>query len=419
MPPLEQTPAQIFSLTLTDMANGGLALGRDANERVIFVPQAIPGERVLVSLVEDKKRYGRARLVEVLETSPERVTPQCPHFGPCGGCQFQHIAYPAQLRYKEAVVRDQLERIGGLSQAEVRPVIANPQPWAYGIEVNFQITDDGRIGFWSPEQGDIMPIETCLIIRPALLELFQDIDLQLFELRQLTLRVGDGDSLLAALEVEGLEAPSLETDFPISVAILLLDNTAANLIGDNYLVQTIKGRDFRVSAGSFFYPSPPATESLVDVVCDYARLSGQETVLELYTGVGTLTAFMAPVAAELIGIELNPDTVADAAVNLEAQENVSLYEGPVEEILPLLNIDAEVWVVDPPPEGLLPSVIDQVAHHRPARLVYVSSDVATLARDGRRLAQAGYRLVEVQPIDMAPQTYHVLTVSQWQADGGQ
>ena len=239
-------------LTLTAMANGGAAFGRDDDGRVVFLPLAIPGERVKVEIVEDKRRYARGRLVEIMAPSPDRVDPRCPHFGPCGGCHFQHITYPAQLRFKEEVIRDQLSRIAGLPEVNIRPVLANPEPWAYGIEADFYPAPEGKLGFWSPERGRMMPIESCPVMHPRLLELYQDTDLLLPNLRKLSLRMGSDGALLAALEVEGVEPPSLEADFPVSVAIKLPDETAANLIGENYLVQSLKGRDFRVSAGCFF-----------------------------------------------------------------------------------------------------------------------------------------------------------------------
>jgi len=409
---------ETLTLKLTDMANGGDALGRDEDGRVIFVPYTIPGEKVRVEITEDKERFAHGRLLELLEAAPERAEPRCPHFGVCGACQWQHISYEAQLRYKREIVRDQLARIGGMEAVTVRETLPNPEPWAYSIDVSFSRTPEGELGFWSPFLEQVMPIEICHLIRPQLLELFQDTDLTFPELRRLTLRVGDDQALLMALEVEGLEPPELATDFPISVAVVLPDGTAANLVGDNFLVQQVEGpygetRDFRVSAGSFFYPSPPATGKLVETVLQYASLQGGETVLDGYCGVGTLSAFLAGRAASVLGIEAAPDAVEDAAVNLDDLDNVTLYQGALEEVLPEFTTRPDVMVVDPPPEGLSRDVVAMLGGAGLDRVIYVSSDVATLARDGRQLRQEGYRLAEIQPIDMLPQTYQVLTVSLW------
>jgi 23S rRNA (uracil1939-C5)-methyltransferase len=402
-----------FELMLTEMANGGVAMGRDDQERVIFVPLTIPGERVTVETVTDKKRFARARLLEILEPSPQRVEPACPHFTLCGGCHFQHIRYADQLRYKENVIRDQLSRIGGIESPPVAAVLPNPDPWHYACDISFSTTRAGKLGFWSPELSQVIPIETCSIIHQRLLESFQDIDLELANLHRLTLRLDQDGSALAVLEMEDGEPPALETDFPISVALLLPDGTAANLVGDNYVVRSIKGRDFRVSAGSFFYPSVPALELMIDVILGYAGLSGSESLLELYSGVGTLTAFLAPACADIACFELNPDSVNDSAVNLHDTENISLYEGPVEEILPLISFSPDILLVDPPESGLPVAIIDEIAIKSPDKIIYVSSDIATLARDGKRLGEKAYRLITMQPIDMYPQSFQTLTVSLW------
>ncbi|UCG25772.1 MAG: class I SAM-dependent RNA methyltransferase [Chloroflexota bacterium] len=402
-----------ITLTLTDMANGGAALGRDENQRVVFVPLTIPGEKAKVTIVEDKKRFARGRLVEIIEAAPGRTEARCPHFGPCGGCHFQHIDYPQQLRYKEAIVRDQLERIGGFVDPPVSPIWANPEAWAYANSATFSQTADGRLGFWSPELGQVMPIDTCFLLRSELLDLYQDLDLDLPGLREVTLRVGQEGELLAVLDIDDLEPPLLETDFPVSAALLLPDGAAVNLIGDNNLLQAAGERVFRVSAGCYFLNNSAAAEFILETVLAYGALSGEESVLELYSGVGTLTASLAGNAAEIVAVERNPDAVADAIVNLAEFDNVSLYEGQVEEVLPMLNVMPDMIVVDPPGSGLPPAVLDEMASLAPAQMLYVSSDIATLARDGRRLAAKGYRLSQIQPLDAHPQTYHVQTVSRW------
>lgn len=405
---------ETITLKLTGMANGGAALGRDEKGRVIFVPQAIPGERVRVEIVEDKGRYAQARLLDVLMPGPARTTPRCVHFGACGGCAFQHISYEAQLDYKRDIVRDQLQRIGRLGAVNVKPVLAAPDPWHYRIDVTFSPTANNKLGFWFPADGCVMPIQECHIIRPALMELYSDIDLELPGLRSLTLRQGDDASLLMAMAVDGIEPPELNTDLPVSAAMILPDGQAANLVGDNFLVQRVRGRDFRVSAGCFFYPNPPMTEHLLDVVLRYAALTGREQVVDVYAGVGLFSAFMAESATGIAGIEPNPDAIADATLNLEETDNVSLYEGSAEEVLPLLPPEPDLMIVDPPDSGLTKQTVSAITASGARRLIYVSSDVATLARDGRQLAKSGFTPIEVQPLDMYPQTFTVLTVSLWE-----
>ena len=403
-----------ITLDITEMAHGGSGIGRASRGRTIFVPLTMPGERVRAQIVSQKNKYAQAELVQVLQASPERVAPRCQHFAVCGGCHFQHMSYPAQLAAKEAVVGDQLARLGGFKKAPVQPVLPNPGAWGYRVEMVLSPVGNGRLGYWSPVKKEVIAIEECPIAQPALLALLQDVELDLPGLRKLSLRVGDDEALLAAIEVDGVEPPELEADFPISVAIVLPDKTAASLVGDFYTVQQVNGRDFRISPGVEMPASPAAMNLVVESVLRYAALTGVENVVDLYSGAGIITAFLAEQAANLVAVERNPDAVADLAVNLHDLDNVAVYEGEVERVLPLLSETISVMVANPAASGLSRKAVAAIIQAKPARLVYVSSDVATLARDGRSLANAGYQLVEVQPIDMQPQTFHIETVSLWE-----
>jgi 23S rRNA (uracil1939-C5)-methyltransferase len=402
-----------LTLKLTDMAHGGYALGRDEGGRPIFVPYTIPGETVTVAITTEKRSYAHARLVTIEEPSPDRVEPRCGHFRQCGGCHLQHIAYKRQLQLKQEVVIDQLQRIGGFKAVNVQPVLPNPNPYDHSMDLTLSPTEDGGLGLWSPAAGAVMPIAECPITAQPLVDLLQDFDMALPELRKLTLRLGDDGALLAVFEVEDMEPPELTVDFPVSVAIELPDETAASLIGDHYIVRTVKGQDFRVSPGCFFQPNEAGAALVVDTVLRYADLHQTELVLEGYSGVGLLTVFLAGAAAELVAIEQNPDAVADAVVNLNQTDNVRLYQGDIDAILPALDLPVDVAIFHPPGSGLSREVITALKANPPARLVYLNSELTMLARDGKQLAQLGYRLVEVQPIDMVPQTYQIETISLW------
>lgn len=403
-----------ITLDITEMAHGGSAIGRASRGRTIFVPLTIPGEKVRAQIVSQKNKYAQAELVQVLQASPERVTPRCRHFAACGGCHFQHMSYPAQLEAKESVVRDQLARLGGFKQANVQPVLPNPEPWAYRVEIVLSPAGNGRLGYWSPVNHEVIPIEVCPISRPELVALLHDVELDLPGLRKLSLRIGDDEALLAAIEVDGVEPPELEADFPVSVAIVLPDKTAASLVGDLYSVQQVNGRDFRISPGVEMTTSPRGMALVVDTVLRYAALTGEENVIELYSGAGTLTAFLAEQAGELVAVERNPDAVADLAANLDDLDNVNVFEGEAETVLPLMPEEVDLMVAHPWANGLSRQAVTAVIAAKPQRFIYVSGDVATLARDGRSLAKAGYQLVELQPIDMQPQTFHIETVSLWE-----
>jgi len=409
-----------FELHLTDMAHGGDALGRYEG-KVIFVPYAIPGEEALVEIVEDKGSYARARLVEVLSPSPHRVDPPCPHFGPgrCGGCQWQHIAYQAQLEFKAAVVGDQLARLGRLPDAPVKRTIPSASPWRYRNHVQFAASDDGRLGFVATDGRRVEAIEVCYLLHPLLEELFAALDLELPGLRRLSLRAGvnTGDQMII-FETHGDEPPALESDLPVSCVLLLSDGTPVNLIGSNYITEVVAGRRFRISATSFFQVNTAAAEELVRVVGEYLDPAGGETLLDAYCGVGTFALSLADQVGHVIGIEEDAGAVADARLNAMKLANVEFIEGSVEEFLPQLDRRIDLAVLDPPRQGCKPEALAALIELAPRRIVYVSCDPATLARDARRLADGGYQLMEVQPVDMFPQTYHIETVALWERPTG-
>ena len=399
-----------LTLTLTDMAHGGLALGRDKSGRAVFVPLAIPGETVRVRPPRPGDRSARAELLAVVRPSPDRVAPRCRHFGICGNCAFQHMSYEAQLRAKAAVVRDQLVRVGGIRNPVVRPIVPHPAAYDYRGETALFRADEGGLGYWSPVLRRIFRVEECPILQPELQAALGELDVELPDLRKLTLRLGDDDELLAALEVEGVEPPELAADFPISVAIVLPDRTAASLIGDPFLVRTVGGRPLRVSPGVAFPHSATAAEMLAAAVLSVAEIAPGETVLESHAGAGWLTAALAPRAAEIIAIEPNPDAVADAAENLDDFDNVSLYEATEAEALPVLERAPDVAVFHS--GGLSPAAFDWLGRARPGRVVVVA-EVGALAKEAKRLAGMGYRPVAFQPVDVGPQGFGVEVVGVW------
>ncbi len=401
-----------FELELTGMAHGGSAIGRHEG-RTIFVPYVIPGERIRARVVEDKGRYARAEVVEMLTPSPDRVTPRCPHFGPglCGGCQWQHIDYAAQLRLKHEVVIDQLERVGKIKAPRVLETLPAPDPWAYRVHVTFHMDDAGAPGFWADDNRRIVPIEECHIIRPELMDLLDELAFEETTVNHVRLYVGSDGALMLALSAADDEPPELETDLPVSVNFLLSDNEPLNLIGSTHARYAIRGRWFRVTAGGFFQVNPPVAGLLVDEVMRRLNLTGVENVLDLYSGVGLFSAFIAERAALVTAVESYPPAVTDAEANLAEFDNVDLIEGAVEDALPDLEGPYAAAVIDPPRTGMTPAALDALVAHAPRTLVYVSCDPATLARDAARLLKHGYTLVETQPVDMFPQTFHIESVS--------
>jgi 23S rRNA (uracil1939-C5)-methyltransferase len=398
-----------LTLTLTDMAHGGLAMGRDLDGRPVFVPYAIPGETVRVRLPGTNKRFARAELLQVTKPSPERVAPRCVHFGVCGNCHLQHMTYNAQLRAKHAVVVDQLERVGKVDRPSVAPVAGAPQAYSFQQEAGLFPANEGGLGYWSPVERRIFPVTECPILDEQLQAALAIFDVDLPDLRKLTLRLGDDGDLLAALAVDEVEPPELAADLPISVAIVLPDQTAAALIGDPYFEATFRGRAFRVSPGVAFPAYPAAYESVVAAVVALGGLRASDIVLEAPGDAGWLTAALAEQTAEVVVIEPNPDAVADMIVNLDAFDTVTLYEGYEEEVLPDLEISPDV-VVFHPAHGLTEGMWYGLTRMRPRALV-VLGEIGALAKDMPRLAELGYSLTEARPVDVRPQSFEVVVVA--------
>jgi 23S rRNA (uracil1939-C5)-methyltransferase len=404
-----------LDLDLTDMAATGEAVGRHQN-KVVFVPFGMPGDRVRVRVVDDRKRFARAEIIEVLRAGPGRVPPPCRHFGVCGGCQWQHLDYALQLEYKRKIVAEQLSRLGGVENPPVEPAIGMSDPWAYRNHVQFAVTREGRLGFMAARSHEIIPIVECLIIDPVLKDLYADLDMEWPDLERLSLRVGvNTDEVMLVFESADDEAPDLEVDMPVSCVLLRHDGSTFPLMGDSFIHETLGSRRFQVSAPSFFQVNTPGAEGLLELVRQYLEPTGAETLLDLFCGVGTFGLSLANSVARVMGIEASSSAVEDARVNAADTSNFTLIEGPVEESLSRVNEPVHLVVLDPPREGCPPGTLDALLRMRPRRLVYVSCDTATLARDAAILREGGYALQVAQPVDMFPQTRHVETITVWEA----
>ncbi len=397
-----------IELELTAMAHGGSALGRHGRQTV-FVPYTIPGERIEARIIEDRGRVAFAEGVRLLDASVDRVYPVCKHFGAgrCGRCHWQHIAYDAQLLLKQDVLADQLERVGGFHDFEVLPAIPSPLEWGYNDHMTMVAGENGVPGFLSTDGERVIVIDECHIIHPDLLALYESLDLQFDGLRRLRLQRGSDGHMMLILTMADDQAPELETDMPASVNMLLADNEPLNLIGDSHSRYEVGGRVFRATAGSDFRANVAQLPNLIEAVLNALALTGGEAVLDLYAGVGLFSAFIAPHAGLVTLVESYPPAVTDAEENLADFEHIDLIEGAVEDVLPALDEAYDAALLDPPADGLSTAALDQIAALNIPRLVYISSDPATLARDCKRLAAQGYTLATVQPVDFAPQTYYI------------
>lgn len=380
-------------LTLSSMAHGGSALARH-DGRPVFVPFGIPGETVRARIAQDKGSYLRAELLEVLEPSPERVPPRCKHFARCGGCHWQHIDYAAQFVYKRQVVAEQLARIGGLADAPVLPVIPAPDPWHYRTHITLRLSADGRPAFVAVDGRTLVPIEECHIIRP---QIRAALDAPLPRGKQVRVQA-DSAGQTAAFVMQALPD----------------DDAGGASDSQRAFEYVINGRTLRCTAGSFFQVNLPQAARLVDLALERLALTGTERVLDLYSGVGLFTVFLAAAAREALAIEAFAPAVRDAQRNLAAFDNVRLCAGKIEAALPALPGPFDAALVDPPRVGMERAALRALAEAAPRRIVYVSCDPATLARDAKRLVEAGYALADVQPIDMFPQTFHIECVARFE-----
>jgi len=389
-------------------------LGRLSDGSAVFVPYALPGEKVRVRLVEEKPRYARAELIEVLKPSPQRIQPRCPHYQVCGGSHYQHIPYEEQTRVKAEILRDQLVRIGKLEDPPVQNTVASPSPWNYRNHVQFHLTSEGQLGFIAARDDQVIPIKECHLPETLINETWPQLDIEAIPgLDRLALRQGVNADLMVVLESSDPQPVSLEVDLPISV-VHLGPGGALVLAGDDHIVIEVLGRPFRVSAGSFFQVNTAMAEQMIAHLLDNLPMNSVSTLVDAYCGVGLFSAFLAPHVERLIGIEASPNACDDFVVNLDEFDHVELYEAPVEEALPELDIHPEVIVVDPPRSGLARPTLDRILSLRPQTLAYISCDPATLARDARRLTAGGYLLKHITPFDLFPQTYHIESISFWE-----
>lgn len=444
-----------LALTIDDLAFGGEGVGR-VDGYVVFVPGGIPGDRLKVRVTERRARYGRAVIEDVEAPSPDRVTPPCPYFGRCGGCRLQHVSYAAQLAFKEKQVRDCLDRLGRLGPSiEVRPIVPAPDVLGYRNKMEFTVagvTGAPAIGLHQADRYDVvLDIDRCLLQSETMNALLTEVRREVTErglsvwqargredgeglLRFVTVREGRNtreamvNLVASAPDIAALAplAASLGTRVPAATSVLLNVNdrkasVAAGteehvLFGRDHIRESLQGVTFQVSANSFFQTNTRQAEHLFSLVADACELTGAETLIDLYSGTGAISLLLARRCRRVYGIELVGAAVADAGRNarLNGIENCTFLEGEVRHVLPVLmqeGVQAEVVVADPPRAGFHPKALAAVAALGPARMVYVSCNPSTLARDLGDLARQGYRVDWVQPVDMFPQTPHIEAVA--------
>jgi 23S rRNA (uracil1939-C5)-methyltransferase len=403
--------SDLLTVKLEKLTYGGDALGRLSDGRAVFVPFALPGETVSVRCEDDKRSHVRAGLVDVLEPSPERIVPKCRHFGVCGGCHYQHLSYPSQLIAKREILHDQLTRIGKIEDPPVKQAVPSSPEWNYRNHVRFHLTVDGKLGYVDAHSRSVIPITECHLPEPPLNALWPRLEFDPgLGLERVSLRLGIDEQAMLVLESESPEAPEMELEADLSV-LHLVGNDVVVMAGNDCLNMMVNDRLFQVSAPSFFQVNTEVAGKMVAHLQDHLPVSPATTLLDVYCGVGLFSAFFTPHVGRLIGAESSLSACADFAVNLDEFDNVELYEAPAEDVLPALDVKPGVVIVDPPRSGLEKIALEALLALGPAKIAYVSCDPSTLARDAARLIAGGFRLVQVTPFDLFPQTYHIESIS--------
>ena len=437
----------VHTLDITGFTAEGMGVAR-LEGRVVFVPYAIPGERWSVRLEKVNKNVAWGRGTELLLPSPERITPDCPLYGRCGGCQFRHMTYAQELRAKGQRITDALERVGHV-KLDLPPVLGAQCPDRYRNKVQFPVSAGRQglsVGYYRPRSHDVLDAPDCPLqpetvtrLRKAFKDWMEAHSVPAYDertrlglVRHLYIRTNSRGESLVCVVVNGESLPhsdaltsALRRAEPGLAGLVLnintrdtnviLGNTYVPLWGRDWLEEELCGLTFRLSVPSFFQINREQTQRLYSAALEFAQLTGTETVLDLYCGIGTISLALAKRAGRVIGAELVPQAIADAGENARRNgvANAEFFcgdAGAISQRLAAEGVRPQVICVDPPRKGLAPQVPAILAGMAPDRIVYVSCDPATLARDTDRFIQLGYQAIRVQGVDLFPRTAHVETI---------
>ncbi len=388
-------------IELQRMAPTGEAIGQH-DGLVIFVPFGMPGDKIEAEITFRRKNYARARITQILHPSPQRVPPPCQHFGLCGGCEWQHIPYLLQLEYKTNAVKEQLSRVGKIKDALVRSCIASPVEYHYRNHMQFALSAGNRPAYHQPASSEVVEIEDCRIVDPAI--------------NALIANCGSRIAAMTPAPVPGraIRGVHIRVDPHTAETTTFLEYDDGSISSDVDAIQAeIAGYRYTISPASFFQVNTAAAELLLHEVLHALGLNGHERVLDLYCGVGLFTLPISNMAGRVVGVETGASAVRDAATNLQGHTNAQVIQSSVEQALwgSVLHEHWDAIVVDPPRAGVNYDALISLLHLHAERIVYVSCDPATLARDARILCDRGYSLTYIQPLDMFPQTHHVEAIA--------
>lgn len=431
-----------FLLKIHGLGSNGEGVGY-YNGFTVFVEGALPGEVIETQLYERQKRYGRGRLIAIKETSADRVTPPCPLFDRCGGCQLMHLAYAKQLEIKRQRVVDALQRIGKFEDIEVAPCLPSPAELGYRNKIQLPVkceNDKLRIGLYQRSSHDIVDVETCYIHNPLGEEVYKkvrsivqksgveayDAKTGLGELRHILIKSAiNTEEALVILVTNGSPTSNLKKAASEIISCnryvkgvvhnlntekdnIILGKEFSVLEGLGHIHEILCGIKFKVSPASFFQVNPMQAERLYNKALELGQLCGDETVLDAYSGVGTLSLLFSKHVKQVIGVECVPEAIEDANENAKLNDinNVTFTCAHAEDYIKTLS-NCDMVLLNPPRKGCELQFLQGVIKLRPQKVIYISCDPATLARDLAILCQSGYVVDHVQPVDMFPQTSHV------------
>lgn len=442
---------EYIELTFSDLTHEGDGVGK-INGFPIFVPYGLPGERAKVKIVKVKKNLAYGRLIELYEKSDDRVEPPCEVFYQCGGCQIQHMTYERQLEMKRKQVQDVMNKIAHMPDVPVHPTIGMDEPWSYRNKAQMPVAmKDGRVltGFYQKRSHNIIQMDTCPVQNKAndrilreMRGIIEDLQIEPYDeikhkgvIRHIVVRSGyHTGEIMVVVVTNTKELPKKgelidrirELDSNIVGIVHNINPKRTNVImgqeskliwGKDVIIDKIGDLEFEISAHSFFQVNPEQTEKLYEQTLKYAQLTGKETVIDAYCGIGSISLFLAQHAKKVYGVEIVPQAIDNAKENAKRNglTNVEFYVGEAEKVMPwwrAQGLRPDVIVVDPPRKGCDEALLRAMIEMEPERIVYVSCNPSTLARDLRILAEGGYETKEIQPIDMFPQSSHVECVSQ-------
>lgn len=421
-------------LKITSLGASGEGIGSTTEGLKVFVEGVLPDEEVEVFIHTQKKTYAIANLVNVITASSERISPSCPFFGHCGGCQLMHLSYPSQLEAKRKRVEEALKRIGGFKECTVPPCLPSPNPLHYRNKIQLPLVWDGNkktIGLFRKNSHEIIPIDRCQIqdtFGDQVLS-FLTPQLNFPSIRYLLIRTSfSSREALVIFVTDGTQSKQLKVfaqqivrTYPSIIGVVeninrRIDNVILGekftlLAGRDYLEESLGEKRLRFSSASFFQVNPPQAKQLYQTAIAWANIQGHETVIDAYCGVGALALFAADKTPHIYGIECVPGAIEQAKKNAQLNQHVScqFHLGQAEKILPKLPA-ADVVFLNPPRKGCDRTLLHYLGNKQPNKILYISCDPSTLARDLNLLSSFGYRLVKVQPFDMFPQTMHVETL---------